>query len=342
MQNIKAIINGSLQPWQKKTVLSDDYYSPELRNSKIIQEDFISHYKTDFRIVPFSVRIKYYQRLVDNDITEYINNIQKETIGGSVNLVAYKLNKAQKKIHNLLNEINELIDRKQFDISVIASKYADFKTDRIHKECTFIFNYMLVAVIRCWLEIQSLFIGFIDSENVLTISDIYSQILNKNAPETPEILEIQTIEIKPESPTILQSGEKEEAFAIQYAQEKYSVFMDEVSPYRFNELQKLVNLNETAKNRIIKEIVENPLHYSIAMLSFLGYLDNLKKTYSLSKEKIYSHLGKALKSDVRTIKGNCLVLNPNSTEDRYKYQADQFIQKVEEDYKTIFSGNALK
>lgn len=198
MQNINAIVNGNLQPWQQKTVLSDDYYSPELRNTRIISEDFISHYRIDFGIVPFSAKIKYYQRLIDNDITEFINNINKETIGGSDNLVAYKIDKAQKKIFNLLNEVNQLIERKQFNRSVIASRHADFRTDRTHKECTYIFNYMLVAVIRCLLEIQSHFIEFIEKDNVLAISDIYSQILHKNAPEIPEIQEIQTITIKTE------------------------------------------------------------------------------------------------------------------------------------------------
>jgi len=82
-------------------------------------------------------------------------------------LVAYKLNKAQKKIQSLLVEVNELIERKQFDIAVITTKHADFKIDRNHKECTFIFHYMLVAVMRCWLEIQAHFIEFIHNEDVL-------------------------------------------------------------------------------------------------------------------------------------------------------------------------------
>ncbi len=342
MNNVKAIINGNLQPWQQKTNLSDDYYSPELRKMHSVHENFTTQFRIDFGIVPFSVKIKYYLRLIDIDIVEYMNGVLNETIGGSENLVAYKLNKAQKKIQSLLVEVNELIERKQFDIAVITSKHADFKIDRNHKECTFIFHYMLVAVMRCWLEIQAHFIEFIHNEDVLTIADIYSQILQKAAPEKPQIKEIQTIDIKSDVTAISQPIEKEEAFAIQYAQEKYTVFMNEVNPYRFIELQKLNNLNEHTINRLVKEIIENPLHYSVAMLSFLGYLDNLKKTYSLSKEKIYSHIAKALRSDVRTVKGNCLVLNPKSNEDRYKYQADQFVEKVEEDYNKIFSGKPLK
>jgi hypothetical protein len=342
MKNIKAIINGNLQPWNPKTNLSDDYYSPELRKLQIAKENFISHYKTDFGIVPFSVKIKYYQKVIDNDIVIYINNLLDDTAGGSENLSAFKLDKAQKKIRSFLVAINDLIERKQFDISVIASKYADFKTERNHKECTFIFNYLLIALVRCWLEIQANFIKSINEEEVFSIADIYSQILQKAVPEKPQIQEILTIVVKSELTETEQPIEKEESFAIQYAQEKYSVFMDEVNQYRFLELQKLVGLDEKAKNRIIKELVENPLHYSIAMLSFLGYIEHLKKKYSLAKEKIYRHIAKALNSDDRSVKGNCLVLNPNSTDDRYKYKADQYIEKVEEDYNTILSGKALK
>lgn len=342
MNNIKAIINGKLQPWQPKTNLSEDYYSPELRKLHSVDEDFTAQYKIDLGIVPFSVKIKYYQKLIDIDIVKYVNGIINETTGGSENLVAFKLDKAKKKLRNLLVEISSIIERKQFDFTVIASKHADFKNDRNHKECTYIFHYMLISLVRCWLEIQSHFIDFIHQDDVLTIADIYSQILQKAVPEKLQIQEIQTIEIKTDIPTVPQPIEKDEAFAIQYAQEKYTVFIDEVTPYRFIELQKLSVLNETAKNRLIKELVENPLHYSVAMLSFLGYLEGLKKSYSLSKEKIYSHIAKALQTDVRTVKGNCLVLNPASKEDRYKYQADQFVKKVEEDYILILSGKLLK
>ena len=145
MKNIKAIINGNLQPWQPKTNLSDDYYSPELRKLKVIDEVFTAQYKADIGITPFSIKVKYYMRLIDIDIVRYINSIIEETTGGSENLVAFKLNKAKKKIHNLLIETDELIARKQFDFDAIASKHADFKIDRNHKECTFIFHHLLIA-----------------------------------------------------------------------------------------------------------------------------------------------------------------------------------------------------
>ena len=165
MENIKAIINGNLQPWQSKTNLSDDYYAPELRKLQSIQENFTAHYKIDFAIGPFSKKIKYYQRLIDIDIIEYIHELLNETNGGSENLVAFKLDKAQKKIRSLLIAINELIERKQFDITLIASKYADYKTDSNHKECIFIFHYMLVAVVRCLLEVQAQFIEMIHNDD---------------------------------------------------------------------------------------------------------------------------------------------------------------------------------
>ena len=342
MENIKAIINGNLQPWQPKTNLSDDFYSPELRKLHSIQEAFTTHYKIDFGIVPFSKKIKYYQRLIDIDIAIYLNNTLNVTNGGSENLAAFKLDKAQRKIRSLLVEINELIERKQFDISFIASKNADFKTDQNHKECTFIFHYLLVGIMRCLLEIQAQFIDIIHNEDKLTIADIYSQILQKAVPEKSQIQEIHTIEAKPDVASITRPVEKEEAFVIQYAQEKYSVFMEQVIFYRFSELSKLKVLNEAAKNSLIKVLVENPLHYSIAMLSFLGYMESLKKMYSLTKENTYRHIAKALKSDVRTVKGNCLVLNPNSNDDRYKYKADQYTVIVEQDYNKLLAGKPLK
>jgi hypothetical protein len=132
---------------------------------------------------------------------------------------------------------------------------------------------------------------------------------------------------------------KDESFVRQYAHEKYLTFMDEVEFYRFDQLPKISTLSSVPQNRLIRKIIENPLPYSIAMLSYLGYLDSLHKSYALSKVNIYLHIAKAFHTDVRTVKGNCLVLNPYSKEDRGKYQADRYLGKVEKDYQAILESS---
>jgi len=342
MKTIISILRFDLRPWLDKNNKPEDYYSPELRSTTSIQEEFIAHFITDFSIPTFSIKIKYYQRLIDNSITDFLNRTISETENESDNLIAFKLKKANGKIKSLMTEINDLILLKDYDLNLITSKHIDFSTDRLHKEATYILQYLLTALIKCYLEIQQHFFAYIHKDDLLDISEIYSSILNKPAPDNTFIKQVQTIQIVNIETIKSQPEETEPNYAVQYAQDKYNVFMEKVSPYRFMELPKYSVLDQLAQNRLTKELIENPVHYSVAMLNFLGYLDYLKKTYSLSKEKIYKHISQALKTDERTVKGNCLVLNPNSKEDRYKYQADEYSKKVEQDYNIILAGKPLK
>lgn len=197
MKTINSILHFDLRPWLDKNNKPEDYYSPELRSTPSIQEEFTPHYNTDFSIPAFSIKIKYYQRLIDNSITDFINALISETEDASDNLIAYKLKNTKGKIKSLMIEINDLILSKDYDLNLITSKHSDFSTDRLHREATYIFQYMLTALIKCYLEIQSYFSTHIHKDDMLGIADIYSLILNRPASEYIFIREIQTVSIAP-------------------------------------------------------------------------------------------------------------------------------------------------
>ena len=72
------------------------------------------------------------------------------------------------------------------------------------------------------------------------------------------------------------------------------------------------------------------------MLAYLGYPEYLKTTYRLNKEQMYKHVSKALDNvAVRTIKGNFLVLNPDSNEDKNKYTAWELDDTVKSFYESL-------
>ena len=197
MKTINSILHFDLRPWLDKNNKPEDYYFPELRLTPSIQEEFITHFSTEFSIPAFSIKIKYYQRLIDNSITDFLNGIISETENESDNLIAFKLKKANGKIKSLLTEINDLILLKDYDLNLIASKHSDFSTDRLQKEATYIFQYMLTTLIKCYLEIQSHFSTHIHKDDILGIADIYSLILNRPASEYIFIREIQSVSIAP-------------------------------------------------------------------------------------------------------------------------------------------------
>lgn len=197
MKTIISILRFDLRPWLDKNNKPEDFYSPELRSTTSIQEEFIAHFITDYSIPAFSIKIKYYQRLIDNSITDFLNRIIRETEAESDNLIAFKLKKANGKIKSLMTEINDLILMKDYDLNLIASKHNDYSSDRQHKEATFIFQYMLTALIKCYLEIQHHFSTHIHENDTMAIADIYSRILNRPASEYIFIREIQTFSITP-------------------------------------------------------------------------------------------------------------------------------------------------
>ena len=197
MKTIESIILNDLRPWLDKNNHADDFYTPAIRSNPLIRESFSSNYILDFSMPPFSDKIRYYQRLVCNDVTTFQNQFIEGVANDSENIILFKLKTTNSKISSLLISTNGLISRRGYDLSVIASKHADFNTDREHKESTYITNYTLVSLIKCFLEVQSHFSEFVHEDNKMNIADIYGRILNKPVPDNIYLKEVQIINMLP-------------------------------------------------------------------------------------------------------------------------------------------------
>ena len=77
----------------------------------------------------------------------------------------------------------------------------------------------------------------------------------------------------------------------------------------------------------IEDKTKITIPYKIALLKEIGFfeLDFVKK---LTKENQYKLTHQILGGSVRSIKGNILVLNPSSTEDRSKYTSENHFEDV--------------
>jgi hypothetical protein len=104
--------------------------------------------------------------------------------------------------------------------------------------------------------------------------------------------------------------------------------------YGFYELGKVKTLSVNGQNQLLELILSNDLPYKIAMFDHLGFLVFLNKELK-TKENTYALLSKWFNITERTIKGNCLVLNANSTDNREVYKADEYILTVKEDFLKI-------
>ena len=56
----------------------------------------------------------------------------------------------------------------------------------------------------------------------------------------------------------------------------------------------------------------------------------------MSNAKIFVHWAKALGKSDRAVKGNYNAMNPESKEDKYRYNAGDFIAQVKKDYENLW------
>lgn len=111
------------------------------------------------------------------------------------------------------------------------------------------------------------------------------------------------------------------------------IFINEVKPYGFLELPKVLDIQENNRVLFVTHIMGQPVPYIVAMMNLLGYPKYLKAEYNFTVEKICKHLGKALNGvSARQIKGNLNILKPSSREDPNRYTSQQYITDVERDY----------
>ncbi len=91
-------------------------------------------------------------------------------------------------------------------------------------------------------------------------------------------------------------------------------------------------VTEIDKDKLISLLVESNLPYQIAMLDYLGFLKHLGKEYSCTKAELYKLVSDILNTPERPVKGNILVLNPISKENKKRYTAHLTKEKAENDY----------
>lgn len=106
----------------------------------------------------------------------------------------------------------------------------------------------------------------------------------------------------------------------------------------FFELDKVNQLSEVTKKRLVDSISKADLPHKIAMLDYLGFIAFLKTEHSKTYSALYKDLGKILSAKERAVKGNVLVLNPKSVENRNRYTAHKKKQVAKKDYERIKSG----
>ena len=103
----------------------------------------------------------------------------------------------------------------------------------------------------------------------------------------------------------------------------------------FFKLKLVKELSDPAKEKLIWFINNNELPYQVAMFDFLGFIDFYEKEYGYSRAVIYRKIAEILTVSPRMVKGNYLVLQDFSKEDRKRYTSYKYREQVIKDYQML-------
>lgn len=282
----------------------------------------------DYPIV--SQRVSLAKRLIDNsiysDYNQTVSHLESFEIG---NRVLYQFKQLKQTIIPLIIELQQVIEDNKFNLSILGSKNANYKTDLSYFEKTYVYHYFQQILIWYLLEFQAHFITHIPEDKRVQLEDIYFQYLKIAVPDT---IHISTT---PHNQAVKEANAREIDLdaEIERMPTNAQIFINEVKPYGFLELPKVLDIQENNRALFVTHIMGQPVPYIVAMMNLLGYPKHLKAEYNFTVEKVCKHLGKALNGvSSRQIKGNLNILKPLSKEDPNRYTSQQYIADVERDY----------
>lgn len=326
--NINSVFFADLNP-RAAEAHTNTYYDQEARTVKSVLFSFEPHYSLTFSAPVVSSKVRYIKTLIDNTIATELNERFALLDDADTTLVLFHRKKMYELTRSRLSHAKDIINSGGYLLNDIMTA-RDYSSDKQRYECIFLFNYIVQACIREYLEFQARYAGYIPEDKMIPLERFYLEVLGAPVPSPAFIEQISEINNrKPvDSPA---SFHAEDA-----ADDAYTVFMTEVANYNFTGLPKVAALTDQYQTRLIRHMLGEGVPYTVAMLDFLGYPTYLKTTYRMNKEQMYKHVSKALDPvAVRTIKGNFLVLNPDSNEDKDKYTSWTYDEEVEKYYKSL-------
>lgn len=288
---IDKIIRFELCPLQANNQ-GKDYYEPLFRQLGKVEEKFDASYRIHFEAPEFSSKVKYYKRLIDNALTKYLNGVFSDE--SKKDIVLYKRKKLRDFVSSNLTDIKDIITKKNLDLDVIFS-VRDYSQALLQNECTYIFHYLILSLIRCYMEFQQHFISMIESDKQLTVDDFFVKMLQWRKPDNVGIIPIQRIEIQPIQELPKQKSKKDVVLSFTYT--KLQSESDNINTL-FSELKKYGAIPTDFQITEFKHLfsgveVVNPIPW-IGNKSDLAYLFKLL----FNKEKVLKINGNATIWDV--------------------------------------------
>lgn len=257
----------------------EDYYKPAFRQLPPVGEEFDAHYKIVYNAPRLSAKVDYLRRSIDNAITTQLNELFREDRQITQNWVLFKRKKLYESVCTYLSETRAVIDRNNLSLDDLLS-IRDYSTSLQLNESTYIFHYLIWALIRCYMEFQQHFYDYIEEENKLvSIEDFFVQILQWRMPSKVGIEEILHVEVNADEQPQKKNRKKAAAPVLSFKYQNkegkrtdnISVFIDQLQD---NGLVPKTQSKPSIKQLLTGEMVKTPIIWS-GNLSDLPYLFKL-------------------------------------------------------------------
>lgn len=274
---IESILYFDLNPLRPDK-RSEDYYRPAYRELGTVNEAFDAHYQIAFNAPRVSTKVLYYERFINNAITTELNKLlPDEQLSG--NIVLFYRKKLFDSVCGYLSDIKDIINKNDLDLDALLIT-KDYSKMLQQNECTFIFHYLIWALIRCYMEFQQHFYDYIEEENKLvSIEDFFVQILQWRMPSKVGIEEILHVEVNADEQPQKKNRKKAAAPVLSFKYQNkegkrtdnISVFIDQLQD---NGLVPKTQSKPSIKQLLTGEMVKTPIIWS-GNLSDLPYLFKL-------------------------------------------------------------------
>lgn len=274
---IESILYFDLNPLRPDK-RSEDYYRPAYRELGTVNEAFDAHYQIAFNAPRVSTKVLYYERFINNAITTELNKLlTDEQLSG--NIVLFYRKKLFDSVCGYLSDIKDIINKNDLDLDALLIT-KDYSKMLQQNECTFIFHYLIWALIRCYMEFQQHFYDYIEEENKLvSIEDFFVQILQWRMPSKVGIEEILHVEVNADEQPQKKNRKKAAAPVLSFKYQNkegkrtdnISVFIDQLQD---NGLVPKTQSKPSIKQLLTGEMVKTPIIWS-GNLSDLPYLFKL-------------------------------------------------------------------
>jgi hypothetical protein len=274
---IESILYFDLNPLHPDK-RGEDYYRPAYRELGTVNEAFDAHYQIAFNAPRVSTKVLYYERFINNAITTELNKLlTDEQLSG--NIVLFYRKKLFDSVCGYLSDIKDIINKNDLDLDALLIT-KDYSKMLQQNECTFIFHYLILALIRCYMEFQQHFYSYIEEENKLvSIEDFFVQVLRWRMPSKVGIEEILHVEVNADEQPQKKNRKKAAAPVLSFKYQNkegkrtdnISVFIDQLQD---NGLVPKTQSKPSIKQLLTGEMVKTPIIWS-GNLSDLPYLFKL-------------------------------------------------------------------